>query len=241
MKLISLNTWGGRALPELLDFLRKNRDTDIFCLQEIYHEADPKIVDKEWLEDSLNLYNDITATLPHHMGYFRPSISNWYGLAMFVRKDLVIAEEGDVWVYEVPAYVSGGNHPRNLQYIRFAHESREYLVANVHGLWNGMGKTDSEHRLEQSQRIKKFLDSFAGPKMVCGDFNLLPETESVRILEEGMRNLIREHNIASTRTHLYPKPGKHADYIFVSPDVTVKRFEVLPDVVSDHAPLLLEF
>ena len=32
-----------------------------------------------------------------------------------------------------------------------------------------------------------------------------------------------------------------ADYILVSPDIVVKHFQVLPDEVSDHAPLLVEF
>ena len=56
-----------------------------------------------------------------------------------------------------------------------------------------------------------------------------------------MRNLIRENNITSTRTELYEKELRMADYIFVSPEVTVKDFKVLPDVVSDHSPLYMEF
>lgn len=37
MKLISLNTWGGRAgKEELLAFFERHRDIDIFCLQEIW-------------------------------------------------------------------------------------------------------------------------------------------------------------------------------------------------------------
>lgn len=37
MKLISLNTWGGRAgKEELLAFFERYQDIDIFCLQEIW-------------------------------------------------------------------------------------------------------------------------------------------------------------------------------------------------------------
>ena len=46
MKIISLNTWSGRAGNEiLLDFFRRNKDIDIFCLQEMWeggHEHAPK-------------------------------------------------------------------------------------------------------------------------------------------------------------------------------------------------------
>jgi endonuclease/exonuclease/phosphatase family metal-dependent hydrolase len=60
--------------------------------------------------------------------------------------------------------------------------------------------------------------------------------------ELGMRNLITEYGVTSTRTSLYTKTEERfADYIFVSKDIEVKDFKVLPDVVSDHAALLLEF
>ncbi len=57
----------------------------------------------------------------------------------------------------------------------------------------------------------------------------------------GLRNLIKEYGITSTRTSFYTKPEKFADYMLVSPGVEVKDFKVLPDEVSDHSPLYLEF
>ena len=85
------------------------------------------------------------------------------------------------------------------------------------------------------------MDSINVPKVLCGDLNLRPDTESVKILEKGMNNLIQTHKVNSTRTSYYPKPEKFADYIFTSPEITVKAFEVLKDEVSDHSPLLLDF
>ena len=78
--------------------------------------------------------------------------------------------------------------------------------------------------------------------MLCGDFNLLPDTESLRMLESaGLRNLVVECGVTSTRTSLYARPEPFADYVFVSDGIAVRDFHVLPDVVSDHTPLLLEF
>lgn len=79
-----------------------------------------------------------------------------------------------------------------------------------------------------------------------GDFNLLPGTQSMKIIEEGMRNLVKEYGVQSTRMVLYrhydnPEEPNFADYILLTPDVGVKKFEVLPDVVSDHSPLFLEY
>lgn len=37
MKLVSLNTWCGRAFEPLLDFIEEqSTDTDIFCFQEMF-------------------------------------------------------------------------------------------------------------------------------------------------------------------------------------------------------------
>jgi endonuclease/exonuclease/phosphatase family metal-dependent hydrolase len=59
----------------------------------------------------------------------------------------------------------------------------------------------------------------------------------------GLNNLIKTYGITGTRTKLYDKNDTHehyADYIFVSSDIDVTDFRVLPDEVSDHAPLLVD-
>jgi endonuclease/exonuclease/phosphatase family metal-dependent hydrolase len=81
----------------------------------------------------------------------------------------------------------------------------------------------------------------SGAKILCGDFNLLPDTDSLAILEQGMRNLVKEYRVTSTRSQFYEKPDRFADYILVSPEVIVEDFQVLDEAVSDHLPLLLEF
>lgn len=90
------------------------------------------------------------------------------------------------------------------------------------------------------------MDSNVGSKIIVGDFNLLPETESLKIIGEGMRNLIGEFNIARTRSNLSPFFGKKefqkfADYTLATPDVKVLDFKVLEVEVSDHLPMILEF
>ena len=67
------------------------------------------------------------------------------------------------------------------------------------------------------------------------------EPASIQLLEEaGWNNLIRTHGILSTRTHLYEKEERFADYIFTKNNVQVQEFRVLPEEVSDHAALFLE-
>lgn len=96
-------------------------------------------------------------------------------------------------------------------------------------------------RIEQSVMIMTFLNNIQGKKILCGDFNALPGSKSIGILEQGMKNLIKEFNVTSTRSRLYLQPVKFADYIFISPDASVKEFRTLPVEVSDHLSLFLDF
>ena len=191
------------------------------------------------------LLKNIQHTLSGHTAYFRPHFFDFYGLAMFVKKDIKVLEEGDIFVYKEHGWISPeewGNHARNLQYLTFDTPEGVRTVLNFHGLWNGGGKTDSEDRLKQSDKIAGVLKNIANPYILCGDFNLLPETESLKKLEAlGLRNLIKENGITSTRTNFYTKEHKFADYALVSEGMDIKDFKVLPDEVSDHSPLYLEF
>lgn len=253
MKIISLNTWGGRAgKDKLLNFFEQNKDIDVFCLQEIwsapyenlegYKAGDKEIRHEEIMTRGMQ---DISTVLSDHSSYFRPHFLNNYGLMMLVNKNVKVIKEGEVFVYKEKGHIPEGdigNHARNIQYITFFLKGKMVTVINFHGLWNGKGKTDTEDRIMQSKNIIEFIKKADGRCLLCGDFNLLPDTESLKLFETyGMRNLVKENNVLSTRTSFYTKPEKYADYVFVSGDLEIKKFEVLPDEVSDHAPLMVEF
>ena len=127
------------------------------------------------------------------------------------------------------------------KHIEFVHNNKTYTVFNLHGLWTSGGKTDTPSRIEQSEKVKAFVDKAEGGKILCGDFNLLPHTRSIEILESNLRNLIKEYGVTSTRSELYTKPERFADYTMVSKEINVHNFKVMPEVVSDHIPLLLDF
>jgi endonuclease/exonuclease/phosphatase family metal-dependent hydrolase len=253
MKIITLNTWGGRAGKEkLLSFLAEHKDTiDIFCFQEIWsapyehldgHDAGGKKINNE--ETMVYGMQEISKLLSNHRSYFHPHHLENYGLMMLVDKEVVVQEKGEVFVHKHKGYVPTGDvgrHARNIQYVKTIFNGLPMTIINFHGLWNGMGKGDSDERLEQSKNILNFLKTIEGEVILCGDFNLLPETESLKMFEDfGLRNLIKEYNMTSTRTSYYQKPDKFADYIFVTKGLNVKDFKVLPDEVSDHSPLLVE-
>lgn len=57
-----------------------------------------------------------------------------------------------------------------------------------------------------------------------------------------MKNLVKEYKVTTMLSSLYPKEGTPIrDYILVSSEIQVKKFEVIQDVVSDHLPLYIDF
>lgn len=255
MRIISLNTWGGRAGKEkLYAFLSSQAGTtDLFCLQEIwsaeYEHLNGHLVGGTPLlfeHIATRALQEITELLSSHSPFFRPHHKDDYGLLMMIRKDLFVTAEGEVWVYKHKTYEPEGDvgrHARNIQYATIATAKGAQTVINFHGLWagSGIGKIDTEERLEQSDKILAFTSKLKTPFVLCGDFNLLPDTESLKKFEHaGLRNLIKEFGVTSTRTSHYTKSEKFADYAFVSPGIHVKDFRILPDEVSDHAPLLID-
>ena len=252
MRIISLNTWGGRAGKEglLAFFTAHAADTDVFCLQEIWSapysdtaiEAGGVTLD----QTGIMVYGlqEIAAALPDFEPYFRPHHGDHYGLCTLVKKNVDVKAEGEVFVYKHKGFMPEGDighHARNIQFVTLEQNGAPFTIINFHGLWNGRGKGDSEERLEQSGKIRDFITTLAGKVVLCGDFNLLPDTESIKMLEDAhLRNLVSEYGVTSTRTSFYTKPEKFADYAFVSEGMQVATFSVLPDEVSDHAALLID-
>lgn len=253
MKLICLNIWGGRAgKGKLLAFLDAHRDADVFCLQEVwsarYQGLDGASAGGRPLDQDAIMVSgkqEIAAQLDGHAIFFHPHHLNDYGLMTLVAEPLGVVQSGDVFVHRERGFIPEGDighHARNVQFVTVATPDGPVSVMNFHGLWNGQGKRDSADRLAQSRRILDFCASRREPFVICGDFNLAPETQSLRMLEAaGLRNLIAEFGVTSTRTSLYTRTERFADYAFVSPGIDVCAFRVMPDEVSDHAPLVLEF
>ncbi len=249
MKLITLNTWAGRAKEPFEAFLKAHADfTDVFCFQEIFNDLDEDVEPGSQIDEkgrNRHILREITEILNNFDVYFCPVIENVYGLAVFLKKGFEVIASGEVMLYDNPSFVStadGSDHTRKMQWIHIKNGTKDVIIMNVHGHWDPSGKSDNSNRIEQSNIINKFIETTGNvPKIMVGDFNLLPETESIKILEKNFTNLITKYNIPTTRTELYKGDDKHADYAFVSPEVLVEKFEALPDVVSDHVPLALSF
>lgn len=259
MKLISLNTWGGRLLDPLLEFIKeKAADTDIFCFQEVFM-GEKAETDSHGVR--FNLANEISRILKDFTPFFHeaPEDSLYfqdatlpvpYGIATFVKKSLNVenVDGFPTWekslIPEEPIVPSNGN----FLHLDVKNPSENFTIGNLHGyLTFKSGKRDSPIITYQAEKVVNFFENHreSAKHILIGDFNLHPSAQSMKIFEKNLRNLIKEFDIKTTRNSNYKDMEKYEDYIadycFVSKNVAVESFKVLPDIISDHQPLYLEF
>jgi endonuclease/exonuclease/phosphatase family metal-dependent hydrolase len=247
LTIISLNAWAGRALYPLMRFIQRVAPTtDVFCLQEVF-DSDRATQDKRHPNEFVqaDLYKMLCAELKGFTpGFARhPDDPHRMSSAMFVSHRInFLYGIDDVGIHTPERPIETGSaviSARRMQHATVWLNNRPVQIANCHGLWQPGPKSDTPERLLQSHKIRAALDPTV---VLCGDFNLLPETESLRILSENMRDLVKENGVTCTRTPHYrhfdnPAEPNFADYVFTSPDLEVHEFAVLPDLASDHAPL----
>jgi endonuclease/exonuclease/phosphatase family metal-dependent hydrolase len=265
LRLISLNAWGGRLYEPLARYLR-DADPDVLCLQEVTHSpeaSDDWLVYRDGdfeLPQRASLYQDVKRLLPDHEAMFSPvargtlfqgerEIASEFGLATFVRKSLSVVGQMLGFVHGDFSPTGWGEHPRS----RNAHAVRVFrydtgsavTIVQMHGLRDLAGKGDTDARRAQAHAVVALIEKLAqeGEGLVlCGDLNLLPDSESFEIFGRlGLVDLVTSRGFTDTRTSWYPKENRYADYLLVTPQVKVKNFDVVASPeVSDHRALFLE-
>jgi endonuclease/exonuclease/phosphatase family metal-dependent hydrolase len=241
MRIIFLNAWFGEVEKPFFDFVEKeSSSTDVFCFMEF----------------SPGLFTKISEVLWNHNGFSEEGmfLKAWNEIdcqVIFARKNLKILSSGKLILYK-----NNNKDTGFASYITFKKDGKNINILNIHGKALPGDKQDTPIRLKQSEKIIEFFAGKNGPRIIGGDFNLNPDTRSVKMFERvGYVNLIRNFDIKNTRNRLAWEQaqkrlngsGKYfgkqyfADYCFVSPEVKVKSFEVPNIEVSDHLPLILDF
>jgi hypothetical protein len=162
---------------------------DVFCLQEIFN-GDKSFLNTEKEKAKGKTYDllvKIQQALPNHIALFSPQLADDYGIAIFNKKDLDVIGKGEYFVHKFKGFIPEGSlalHARNLQYITLNNNGSILNIINIHGLWNGGGKNDTDDRIAQSQKIIDRLSEMKGDIVLAGDLNLGIETESLKMIEK---------------------------------------------------------
>ncbi len=226
------NIWHGQIWKGLKGFISdQSSKTDIFCFLEVDPDLQLKL--KKVLPDFQTVYYKGIKT-----AYLNRTLE---GRSIFVKKGIDIKESGAFDLFKTSPTDAGG-----MQYVKLSIKGKEFLIGEIHGKARPGTKLDTPIRLRQSQKIIDFFKDKKGPKIIGGDFNLMPDTKSVRMFESaGYLNLTKEFKIETTRNRLsweqFNSVQYFADYVFVSPDVKVVKFEVPKNEISDHLPQILDF
>lgn len=258
MKLISLNVWGGKIYEPLMKFIKKySNNIDIFCFQEVY-KSPSNVLTSHGMR--MNIYNDIVRALPGHKSFFTSAQDGWdndapvdfevsFGQSTFIKNSIKTDAIEHIFICGEKNSANPGDSttvPGAMLCARIDSGGKTYSICNIHGAAFPGSKLDTPERIKQSLMIKDFMEKAGERIILCGDFNLMPDTKSMMMLEEKLENLIKKFNISNTRSRLSPyfrspEEQKFADYILVSSDIAVKDFQVFDDQVSDHLPMYLEF
>ncbi|TIX89380.1 endonuclease/exonuclease/phosphatase family protein [Rhizobium sp. P44RR-XXIV] len=265
MRIVSLNAWGGQLHEPLMPYLI-DVDADVLCLQEVVRTLDSK---SDWLvyrdhgvelQQRANLFEELKAALPGHDAFFLPvargdlfdgdrQLFSEFGLATFVRKSYPVIGQAGGFVHGEFSANGWGVHPRsrNAHCIRLFDYEHDYpiTIAHMHGLRDTAGKGDTPARRHQADALVEIIRQVRqGDErlVVCGDFNVLPDSVTFEALGSlGLVDLVTSRGHDDTRTSHYKKQPRFADYMLVTPDVEVIKFDpVAEPEVSDHRALLLD-
>jgi endonuclease/exonuclease/phosphatase family metal-dependent hydrolase len=263
VRIASVNAWGGALSDELVTWLPSS-GAHIVCLQEVTRTPGltgwTRFDDGErTLPQRADLMDDVRVALPRHQAFFVTSDSGPvydgtgdrhrqdFGLATFVSEHLPVCGVDSAFVHG--QFVDHdewavADRPRIALAVHTVDRAtgQSVLVVQVHGLRDPLGKGDTPARRQQAERLADLVRRIRGPRhlvVVCGDFNLLPDSETFGVLAElGLTDLV---GTADTRSSHYRKPVRHASYLLVSDVAAVKRFEILAEPeVSDHRALVLD-
>lgn len=262
MKLLSLNVALFEKNNEKLKTFIEEQNVDIICLQEVTKKIDQQANDDYISIDSIN---SSSARLPH--SFFAPTwVLSKFEKTNFHGKDLFRFELGgnvefgqytksvypiikgqNIFVQNNFSYITDWSKwpdedYRAVQITDIKLPNTKLRILNYHGIWS-KDKRGTDKTLRACQRINELANEVDYPTVICGDFNLFPETPSMHVFSEHI-NLLNKYDVRSTRpdsNELNQEQRNVVDYILVSKSVTVNNFKVIDSDVSDHLPLVMDF
>lgn len=241
MKVMTLNVWQGRLERVLLKHL-ETLDIDFACMQEaVEYEGTPAGLASSYKKIGNSLH------LPHQ--FFSPLTSMKLGSKNIAFGNVTYS---NLPFSETSTIFTRGEYKDNFDFdaddynVRaFQHslieiDGKELHLLNHHGHHIDAHKLGDEETMRQAQQIADYIKTLDGGVVLCGDFNLSPESQSIQYLDGLLSNLSVENSLKTTRSQLTYK-NEVCDYIFVNKHIEVKGFSMDETIISDHNALVLDF
>jgi endonuclease/exonuclease/phosphatase family metal-dependent hydrolase len=123
-------------------------------------------------------------------------------------------------------------------------------VINTHMLWDPTPH-DTADKIGSAEVLLEAVKKITSELILSGDFNVNPETQTAGMFEAVGVNLTSKYAIVSTiddtlHTRIAEISADHpqgvaCDQVFVSRGIKVHDFGIIPEHLSDHRGLFLEF
>lgn len=241
MKILTLNVWQGRLERVLLKHL-ETIDVDFACMQEaVEYDGQPAGLATPYgkVGKSLRLDNHFFSPLTaSRLGDKKISFGNViYSKFPFSETSTIFTrgQYEDNFDFDTDDY-----NVRAFQHSLVEIEGKKLHLLNHHGHHIDGHKLGDDETMRQVQQISDYIEGLDGAIILCGDFNLSPESESIQRLNSLLRNLAVDHSLKTTRSQLTYK-NEVCDYIFVNDEIDVKGFSMDETIISDHNALILDF
>lgn len=154
----------------------------------------------------------------------QPSLGNLLLVSLRVRVH-------ETWCLRYP--LTPGRHLRGAAFARGSVRGATFTVSGSHLA------TDPVERPAQAARWKQELAGIEGPVIAGGDLNEGPGGGAWRTVADGLVT-----SPSSPLTYPATLPSKQLDVLFVTPDISVERYDVIETDqarrASDHLPVLAD-
>lgn len=241
MKVLTLNVWQGRLERVLLKHI-ETLDVDFACMQEAV-EYDGIIA------GLASSYEKIGSSLNLEESFFSPSFSLQlgtkklsFGNVTYSRIPFSVTDT----IFTNGQYVEKFDFDRSdytiraFQHTSVEHDGKMLHFINHHGHHINEHKLGDDETLRQTRQIVEYVKQLDGAVILCADFNLSPESESIHLFDGVLRNLSIDYGLQTTRSKLTYK-AEVCDYILVNDQVVVNDFHMDDTIISDHNALILDF
>lgn len=120
-------------------------------------------------------------------------------------------------------------------------DKKEVTILATHPL-PPPAKQHYDRRNSQLSAIATYIGARSGSKIIIGDLNVTPWSVyfSKLLHQSGLVDTRQGHGILATWPTYLPLMMIPLDYCLVSPDILTKNIATLPNIGSDHLPLLVK-
>ncbi len=225
IKVLSWNIWFGNHYHDIVEHL-KNVEADIIALQEVIQDVDGKH----------NTAENIAKELGYHWKYeesmqlqLNGKTVSW-GNAILSKHKLLSTE-----LHEL----STGENRRTALEVKIEIEGKEISVTSTQ-----LTHTHQQPSDLQDAQVKKLFESLpTTTAMVMGDFNALPESNTIKYMSERLQNTDSQLDptwcmyIDGCNICKIDQLTHRLDYIFTTKEFRVHSFQTDYSKGSDHLPI----